>query len=333
VTSCLALWEQLEAALPPGRPGRMERGIHPDAVADLRLAVENPGVVRSLALTVPAAAVEDLEEVPEASGLRSSLQAGEGPEATLEIALDDPASQDIFGVLVEDVAEYVAAADDQDTAVEVWVGRLRRWQKFLQRAPTGLNPERQRGLFSELWLLREVVVPTLGIPLSVAAWTGPEGTVHDFQTRNAHVEVKSSIAGQPQVATINGERQLDETGTPGLWLSHLSLSVARGFGETLPQMIATVRRLASGGPVEGQLEDRLFGAGYHDLHERRYRSVGYTLRERATFLVVDGFPRIIETDLRTGVGGVHYRIAIAACADYLVAERDLVDTLAIPDGS
>jgi hypothetical protein len=332
MSSSHVIWEELAAALPAGRPGRMERGIHPGAVADMRLAIDNPGGIRSLALTVSSEAVRNIEAVPEASGLRSTLHAGGGPEATLEIALDDPGSQDIFGVLVDDVSEHVAPAEDEETAVEVWVGRLRRWQRFLQRAQSGLNPERQRGLFAELWVLREVMVPALGMPSAVAAWTGPEGTVHDFQTNAAHVEVKSSVAGQPQVARINGERQLDETGTPGLWLIHLSLSVARDFGETLPQMIGGVRALASGEPVNVQLEDRLFSGGYHDAHERRYRGIGYTLRERDTFRVAEGFPRIVESDLRDGVGGVYYRIAISACAGYAVSQGELTAAIADSDG-
>ena len=323
-----ATWQDLEESLPLGRMGRIERGVYPDAAVELLLAVTNPGSVRSFALSVPAEAVRDLEGIPQAVGLRTSLEVGsKGEAATFEIALDDEAARDVFTVLAGDIIEAAARTEDGAGAVEAWVSRLRRWQRLLQQSPQGLSAEKQRGLYAELWVLREDVVPLTGVEQGVRSWVGPQKSVHDFQTHPMHIEVKSSVAGEPQVARINGERQLDDRGTPGLYLIHLSLAVSRVEGETLPEMVATVRELASGHAEEGLLEDRLADVGFHDGHAPRYRVARYTLRDRRIFRVADGFPRIVEADLPDGLGRVDYRLAIAACDDFEISEETLHDAL------
>ena len=69
--------------------------------------------------------------------------------------------------------------------------------------------------------------------------------------------MKSCAANEPQVVTINGERQLDESGTDSLYLVHVSLDIRSEGRETLPEMVASARELAAGSSVEGLLEDRL----------------------------------------------------------------------------
>jgi Putative PD-(D/E)XK family member, (DUF4420) len=155
----------------------------------------------------------------------------------------------------------------------------------------------------------------------VRAWQGPTRSRHDFQLPLTSLEVKSCAANQPQVVTINGERQLDEVGTPALHLAHVSLDVHHNGPESLPEMVASVRELVDGSGVEVELEDRLLESGYLDLHASRYDGTGYTLRESRFFRVGPGFPRLVEADLPDGVGGLRYTLAIAACAGFEVDEE------------
>jgi hypothetical protein len=182
-------------------------------------------------------------------------------------------------------------------------------------APAGLSGERQRGLYAELEFLRHDLTPCVGITDAVDGWQGPLGG-HDFQLAGGAYEVKGSAAHEPQVVRISSERQLDETGTDSLHLVHLSLDVHQHAGGSLPELVASVRALAANTAVEALLNERLVDAGYADIHEPHYRSTGYTIRERQYFRIGAGFPRIIEGELANGVGGVRYRLAIAACAAF-----------------
>jgi len=314
-----------ETATGPGS-GRLRRRVQGDSRMDLHAELVMPERHRAVSLTVAAEAAVGHEDPPQAAGLRHIL-AGEGNRATFSLELTDRAAVDLFGVLAEDLLGAMAAADDDRRGVGIWNGRIARWQHLLKRAPQGLGPELQRALMAELWILREMVAPAAGAAAAVRAWQGPTRSRHDFQLPLTSLEVKSCAANQPQVVRINGERQLDEVGTPALHLAHVSLDVHHNGPESLLEMVTSVRELAAGSGAEIEFEDRLLGSGFIDLHASRYAGTGYTVRESRFFRVAPGFPRLTEADLPEGVGGLRYRLAIAACAEFEVddeAVRDLI---------
>jgi hypothetical protein len=240
-----------------------------------------------------------------------------GRRRLLMIELLDRGARDIFEWLCDDVAKVTSAATDQHEAVEVWLGRLARWSRLLQRNPEGLSPERQRGLFAELWFLEQLSM-AVGLDEAVAAWCGPSGNPRDFEAHGRAVEVKASAANEPQTVKVSGERQLDDTELEALHLLHLSLEPVRGASPSLVDQVEALRRSTSGRSSEGPFEDALAASGYADVHAPRYAGVGFALRRISAFHVRDAFPRITEQDLRDGVGNVRYGLALEACRDYEV---------------
>lgn len=321
------IWQELEEAGPVGGSGRLRRRVEGDSKLDLHVELVLPERHRAVSLTVAPAAAAGHEDPPQAAGLRHTLTpGGTGEPVTFSLQLTDPAAVDLFEVLAEDLVAAVGAADEDREGVGIWTGRIARWQHLLRRAPRGLGPELQRALMAELWIMREEVAPLAGAAAAVRAWQGPTRSRHDFQLPRTSLEVKSCAANQPQVVTINGERQLDEVGTPSLHLAHVSLDVHHNGPESLLEMVGSVRELAAGSGAEVELEDRLVEFGFLDLHASRYAGTGYTVRESRFFRVGPGFPRLTEADLPEGVGGLHYRLAIAACVDFEV-EREAVGEL------
>jgi Putative PD-(D/E)XK family member, (DUF4420) len=320
------LWTELEARLPPGAHGQQRQGIHPEAPADLYASVIAPGPLRALQLVVKRPAGEDIEDLPTARGVVAELLQ-DMKQITIELRLTDPSASDLFTALATNVADAAAGAPDDEEAVRAFLGRLARWMQLLQRNREGLSREEQRGLYGELWFLREHLIPRLGLEQAISAWQAPFQVPHDFQTHGGAVEMKTSVANQPQIVRINGERQLDDSGVSSLHLVHLSLDLHHDAGETLPAIVQSVRELVSSSVAGPVFEDRLFESRYVDVHEPLYRHTGYTLREMSVFEVRDGFPRIIEADLVDGVGRVHYKLAIAACSSFRVADDGAVAAL------
>lgn len=312
------LWLEMEEGAPGAGSGRLRRRVQGDSPMDLHAELVLPERHRAVSLTVASGAAAGHGEPPQAAGLRHTLDTGSEDRATYTLELADRAAVDLFGVLAEDLVTAVAAAGEDREAVGIWTGRIARWQHLLRHAPHGLGPELQRALMAELWILRELVAPAAGAPAAVRAWQGPTRSRHDFQLPLTSLEVKSCAANQPQVVTINGERQLDEVGTPALHLAHVSLDVHHNGPESLPEMVASVRELVLGTGAEVELEERLIEAGFVDLHASRYAGTGYTVRESRFFRVAPGFPRLTEADLPDGVGGLRYTLAIAACAGFEV---------------
>jgi hypothetical protein len=225
--------------------------------------------------------------------------------------------------------DHLAPLVDERDAVAEFITRLRRWQAFLEKHnPEGLSPTEQQGLYGELWFLRQVVIPKLGYRQGVQCWTGPKGTQQDFQFPNCAIEVKTTVAKQHQKLSISSERQLDDTGTSTLIILHLSLDFRQGRGESLPDIVNSVRKLVENHPIaREELETLLFQVGYLDIHISRYENIGYTQREINYFKVEGDFPRIIEADLPNGVGDVRYTISVAECKRFSITELQVISLI------
>ncbi len=179
-----------------------------------------------------------------------------------------------------------------------FLGRLGRWMRLLQREAQGLSGERQRGLYAELWFIRDRLRHAVGLEEAIQAWQGPSGAAHDFQMAAGSVEVKSTATNQPQVVRISSERQLDETGTPALHLLHVSLDVHRDSGESLLQDRS--QRFAARSPADRLLRSSRIVCSMPVspmCTAANYAHTGYTFREANFFAVRDGFPRITEHSL------------------------------------
>ena len=96
----------------------------------------------------------------------------------------------------------------------------------------------------------------------------------------------------------------------------------------LPGLIDDIRDEINlnNGPIT-EFELQLFKSGYLDKHRIRYESHGYSDRNERIFLVKDGFPRIIEKDLKNGVGDVHYSINLSSCLPFEVNKAEFTQNL------
>lgn len=316
------IWEELESSAVTG-VGRLRRRVVAESTQDIHLELAMPEGRRLISLELPKLVPLDADKLPETRGLDHRLLDGPSNK-TLSLELMDPAAADLFGVLADDLIEVASHAVDPKAAAEAWIGRVERWKRLFRRGEQGLSAEHQRGLYAELWVMRELLDPSVGIASAVGSWFGPDRSRHDYQLPKTSLEVKSCAANQPQEVTISSERQLDDTGTPSLHLVNVSLDVHHNGPESLPEMVSAVRGRAAGSGVEALLEDRLLETGYLDLHAVRYVGTGYTLRECRHFEVRDGFPRLIESELPEGIGGLCYRLEISACADFEIQQSALI---------
>jgi hypothetical protein len=282
---------------------------------------------RVLLLRVTAAAIPPRADWPECDGL-DVLAVTLDHHAYLGVALREPRFADVFAALAEDLARRIETSAASGAAgVTVFLGQLRRWQRFLASAREGLDPAAQRGLWGELHFLRTRLLPLLG-GAAVDGWKGPEGAHQDFQFSGAWIEVKTTLAKQPQSVRIASERQLDDTRVPALFLHVLALEAHEGGAVTLPAEVEAVRGSLSAWPAAREIfEDALLVAGYLDQHAPRYASVGYAVRQAQDYRVGPGFPRIVEAGLPVGVGDASYQLSLAACAGFTTPPATLTAVL------
>jgi len=305
----------------PGAAGTRERLIPNGGPCDLSVGVHKPDNTRSFRVRFSPGAVRPDPELPDFKGVtvrRYSGREGSTERVTFELRLISPVFNDVFTTLAEDFIHHLSEITDEKDAAAAFVRRLITWQRLLERhSPEGLDADEQRGVYGELWFMREHLFPPL-TPLQVLqSWTGPERNAKDFQLLGCAVEVKTSTAKQHQHLQITSEKQLDDAGLAAMFLFHLSLESAAGAGETLPEMVQQIRQRAWPDASAAQLlEDKLRDAGYWDVHEHRYAAVGYVCREANLFRIQEGFPRLRERDLPSGVGDLRYSISVAECRHF-----------------
>jgi hypothetical protein len=278
-------------------------------------------------LRLPVSSIPPPRRWPNCKGLDPLTLRIDGHEH-FGVALKEDRFRDVFTALVEDLARRVLEATTPADRANAFLGQLARWQKFLTASIVGLSEEKQRGLWGELAFMRDRLLPLHG-PRVVAGWKGPEEAHQDFQYPGGAIEVKATLAKQPQIVRITSERQLDESGWPLLILTVLALEMRERAGETLPQLIASIRSALSSDPASReQFEDGLLLVGYHDAHVGRYADRGYLVRSETYLRVREGFPSLRERTLPSGVGEVSYGLAVAACVDYSMSETEVTAAVA-----
>ena len=320
------VWERLEEdTRNSGVYGRMQRRIEPDGRRNFFLGLDLPSRHRMLIMRVATNSAEGQPTISDSKGLvvRSTPRNTYGNKVEIELILTDSQHSDIFDLLIRDLVEAAEEPQSERTGLTRFLSRLSDWQQLLRRlAPRGLAPEAQQGLWGELWVLREVVAPVMGTAEAVGAWRGPLGADQDFQMGSTNVEAKTSTAHGLDHVPISSERQLEVPDGVALILVVMSLDSRVGYGETLPEMVENSRTAASEAGCIGLLDDRLSLLGYGAEDEGLYSEIGYSVRSLHPFLVQDGFPMIVSSDLRAGVAGVRYSISIHSCGPYEIAVEE-----------
>ena len=304
--------------------GRVQRRILAAGRRNFFLGLETTSRNRMLILRVSANAAEGIPEVQDSLGLTVHVggRESEADEVEVVLVLTDWEHRDIFDLLVRDLIGAAEQPRDEREGLARFLSRLSDWQRLFRRlGPNGLTREAQQGLWGELWALREIVAPMAGMGVAVEGWRGPMGSNQDFQLGSTCIEVKTSTAPTLDRLTISGERQLEVPDDVVLILLGLSLDIRVRHGETLPEMVESVRLTASENACLHLLDLRLDLYGYERDDAHLYSDLGYTVRSVHPFRVEGEFPRIVSGELQVGLSDVRYIVSTASCGAYRIMEE------------
>jgi hypothetical protein len=310
--------------------GFAARRLFPASAHDLFVMVRHPGQQRVFAVRTDTAAAESALRTlggrfPQTHGMTLEFVALPDGHRELQLTLTEPEFREVFTPLVNDIAD---AAQKEETPVGVLhatVARFERWRHLLRSVSDGgLDAESRRGLYGELALLQNHVLPALGDLCGVMAWTGPMSANQDFQTEHVAVEVKTSCAKRPSSIIISNERELDDRGASHLVLAFLLLDERRGgTGESLNTLVDNLRTSLAQPAARSGFDQLLLRVGYLPYQRHLYDEPRYTLRQEMLWQVTGEFPRITEQELRTGVGDCRYRISTSGLDQYRLESNEL----------
>lgn len=216
-----------------------------------------------------------------------------------------------YGLLASIADELQLSGAPLSVALANSVGRYRD----VVANRVALNVNREVGLFGEVLFL-SYLIHEVGAEPGVTAWMGPVSEEHDFVFDDIHVEVKTT-SSERRNHMINGLSQLVPIrGTPLAIVSIQITRAAHRTGQTLAQLIASVR-VSAGGYAE-VLNRRLESAGWFDEDSDLYPTA-WTLRTDPRAYWVEGdFPALTPD-------GVAHVVPHAALVNAVSYSIDLTD--------
>ncbi len=183
-----------------------------------------------------------------------------------------------------------------------------------------LGATEQIGLFGELWVLSNVLFPTLG-PRACHLWSGPESERHDFVGQGIHVEVKTTTRSEPK-HEISRLDQLKPPINKRLLFVSVMLEKSLGGDETLADRIDEIReKLVSDGRALDVFDSRLAQLGWHEGLRQTGALLRFTFRDVHVFEVAGTFPRLPDDYVPPlGVTGIKYSINVGSLPSLDITE-------------
>lgn len=324
------LWIELEKQS-SDRSGFFKTRYSETSEAEVYLGMKVPEMYRLLILSVPLAAGRKFDFKYEFKGVKFEkiIDPQESNHILLCLKLIDFQLKDIFNTLCLDIVGSIIIESDINVIQQKFKSRLLKWQNLFDRFNEGgLSFEEQRGLYGELYFLRELLGKSNDFERIINSWVGPDKEPQDFQTGDWAVEVKTTHGNNHQKIHINSERQLNTSNLNFLYLYHLSLDIKQNSGETLNQIVQSIKTALATDQIGYSFFNlKLLKAGYFDNHASLYQGKGYFIREDIFYNVVDQFPRIQANDLMNGVGDVKYSIIVSSLDRYSVSHNNVFEKL------
>jgi hypothetical protein len=219
-------------------------------------------------------------------------------------------SLDLFAMMAGDVVALLesCSSSGEEKLFQLFLSRIRAWQNFMGRSQDSLlSQEAEVGLFGEMIVLKQIV--QAGVPPGAAleAWQGPLDSLQDYMIGSGAIEVKTTVAANGFLATINSLEQLDETLRSPLFVAAVRLTLG-GSGKTLPELALEVRGFLQTDPAAmGAFESCLVHAGYLETMSHKYLR-RFTHSSTALLPVVTQFPRLTRQNVGAGIRSARYEL-------------------------
>lgn len=326
ITKIEEIWNSFEDS-ELSKSGILLRGFSPHIQLDCFVSMRMPEKVRSIAFRLSSKSV-NTEMFNDLKDIKGEIVPDEtySTKSLLLISLADNNLISIFAVLCEDLFQSVSEIVEEESLIQTLKNRFAKWKElFILAKSSGLPPEKQIGLFGEVYLLKLLIQETKNIEHCLSIWTGPETGIRDFEINRTAIEVKTTQTHNHQKIGISSERQLDTTLLSNLFLFHLSLEKRNGSDYTLNSIVEDVFKLIGDNTLlYNTFKRKLTSVGYFEHHKVKYQDISYFVRDEDFYLVHDNFPRIEENQLMKGVGDVRYSIVLSSETEYFKSDVNTV---------
>lgn len=263
------------------------------------------------------------KNVVTAHGIDVDLRGGETGQQRLVLTLEDHVNRDLFEGLCHTLASALEHASDSPSSLAVALAHVRRWKTFMSGRCQQLSAEEVRGLFAELTFLLELIDRQMSSAVAVEAWLGPERSHHDFIFGNMAVEIKSLSGTERSMVRISSADQLESLNDSlFLRIYRLSSLTDASGSQSLNELVTALQTQFGEAEAVEAFDRKLVAHGYAPLPN--YDSPRFVVSNVHSYRVVDGFPRLIRSQLPKGIDRVAYDIHLEDIAPYACDNDEVI---------
>lgn len=294
--------------------------IDSSSIPELSLAISS-GLDRCLILELPRENMVNFESIK-----RRNLTLE--PYSSLNcivLKLTDPTYYDLFNDLVVSLFQRLKDESNPDISSRQFVETFHKWSEFFHdERSERLSNEEVKGLFGELFILKTLVSAADSLQLNrlLSGWVGPYDEVHDFSFDEKDIEVKTKDNKKLDIR-ISSEFQLESVLDKPLELVVVSVEADYVDGESIGGLVADIRQHVTnklGDPsilFETLKQKKLSLKNIGDYDNHRFKVV-----QTDTYnCLMDGFPRLVKSELPESIANIHYSLSTPALGDFLLSSE------------
>lgn len=243
----------------------------------------------------------------------------------LNIYLLDNQLKDIFSLFIENILEEIADCVTENEALIETSNVVLKWKKLFDKINfQGLTLENQKGLIGELLLINSFLDENFPVENLLESWTGPDYEDKDFLFGSKGIEVKFTSSKTPKIR-ITSERQLDSQNLSHLYLILFVAEQVKDRGFSLNSIVEQIRnKISSNHNALKFFNERLIVVGYSDEDFENYNSQ-YALKMCYKYSVENDFPKIISSDLASGIYNASYYIELSAIETFKLNVESFIE--------
>lgn len=254
------------------------------------------------------------------NGIQIQLDNSSTPNKLI-LLLKETKDWEIFLLLCNDLIS-IMKENDKDIIINV-MKRLERWQKLLQKTTLRvLSKEEQMGLYSELKVLRDYIIPKYGYVDGVHSWVGGLGDKQDFLLKDLAIEVKSFRITSGNSVWISSKEQLNSEKDP-LYLFACALNEADS-GETIADLVQSIAEQIKMENLLSEFLEKVEQYGY--IPELQQSSLSKFIFEQVnSYEVREEFPKIPLNHVSPWINSMKYSIDLSGCSQFKVKIDDILE--------
>jgi hypothetical protein len=246
-------------------------------------------------------------------------------ENCLCIILEDTYFEDLFEDLTLSIYQQIKDIDSPDSYSSEFNRYFLKWSAFFEgKRQDGLTESQLKGLFGELYFVRELLVDSLpNINEILSSWRGPYDEGHDYVTEIEDIEIKTIDQSRNNV-NISSEFQLDSEEGKTLRLLVYSVETNSQRGENLSDIISSIKAiiLSNNGDL-AILLNALAQKGLIGDSLAEYDSSRFYVLSRVIYNCFDkDFPKLTRSTLSSSINQVRYSLRLNLIEEFKTSEKE-----------